>query len=64
MFQVSFKGVYKKFQGRLKDVSRELQECFKKVSRGFQVRLMGTSSNHKGVSSVFERSLKGVSGKF
>ena len=30
----------------------------------FQLRLKGVSSSFKGVSKVFERSLKGVSGKF
>ena len=53
MFPVSFKGVYKKFQ-----------RWFDKVSGVFQVRLKGVSSNFKGDSRVFERSLIGVSGKF
>ena len=30
----------------------------------FQLRLKGVLSSFKGVSRVFERSLKGVSGKF
>ena len=30
----------------------------------FQIRLKGFSISFKGVSKVFERSLKGVSGKF
>ena len=33
---------------------------FSEVSRVFQVRLKGVSSNFKGVCRVFERSLKGV----
>ena len=37
MFPVSFKVVYKKFQGSLNGVSRKLQECFKDVSGTFQV---------------------------
>ena len=50
MFQGSFKRVSWKFQGNLKDVSRKF--------RGFQIRLKGVSSNCKGVSRVFEGSLK------
>ena len=36
MFLVSFKGVYKTFQGSLKGVSRKLRECLKEVSGKFQ----------------------------
>ena len=39
-------------------------KCLQKVSWGFQLRLKGVSSSFKGVSRAFERSLKGVSGKF
>ena len=48
----------------------KFQWCFKKelrvfeVSRVFQVILKGAASNLKGVSRVFERCSKGVSGKF
>ena len=45
----------KKFQGNFKGISRKFQGCLK--------RLKEVSSSFKGVSSVFERSLKGVSGK-
>jgi len=60
MFPVSFKGVYKKFQGSVKG----LQGSFKSVTRKFQGNFKGVSSNFKGVSRVFVRSLKGVSVKF
>ena len=33
---------------------------FREILKVFQVRLKGVSSNFKGVSRVFERSLKGV----
>ena len=36
------------------------QGSFREVSKVFQIRLNGVSSNFKGVSRVFERSLKGV----
>ena len=57
MFQVSFKGVYKKCQGCCKEASRVFQGSFRKISSVFQVRL-------KGNSKVFETSLKVLSGKF
>ena len=59
MFQGNVKGVSRKFKGHLK-----CQGCFKEVSRAFQVRGKSFSSSFKGVSRIFERSLKGVSGKF
>ena len=49
-----------KFKGCVKEVSGKFQGCLKKVSRVFQVRLKGVLSSFKGVSSVFERSSKGV----
>ena len=64
MFQGSFKSASMKFLGNFKEVFRKFQGCFKKVSRVFQLRLNGISSNYKGGSRVFERSLKCVSGKF
>ena len=62
MFQVSFKGVYKKVlrkfkwcfkdRGCFKKVSGKFQGSFKKVSRVFQVRLKGLSSNLKGFKYI------------
>ena len=39
MFPISLIGVYKEFQVSFKGVAGKLQECFKKDSRVFQVRL-------------------------
>ena len=58
MFQESFKGISKKFQGRLKGVSIEFltevykvfQECFKEVLRVSQGRLSVFGETFKGDS--------------
>ena len=56
-FQGGFKDVLRKlgvFAKNVKDVSRKLHECFKEVSRVFQVRLKGISSSFKGISKKFK----------
>ena len=56
------------FQGGFKGVSRKFRKCFKgilkKASMVFQERLKGVSRDFKLLSSVIERSSKGISRKF
>ena len=56
MFQGSFKSVSWKFKRHFIGVKESL--------RVFQLRLTGVSISFKGVSRIFERSLKGVFRKF
>ena len=51
------------FQGSFREVSGKYQGCLKKVARVYQVRFKGVLSGFKGVSRVFEKSLKLASGK-
>ena len=59
-----FQAVSRKFGGCFKEVSGKFHGCFKRVSREFQLRFMVVASSFKGGLRVFERSLKGVSGKY
>ena len=52
------------FKECFKEVSRKFKWCSKKVSRLLQVRSKGVSHIFEGVSRVFERTLKVLSGKF
>ena len=51
-------------EGSSKGVSRELQGCFKKVSRVLNEVLCGVQGCFKAVHWVFKGSLKGVSRMF
>ena len=56
-FQGGFKDVLRKlgvFAKSVKDVSRKLHECFKEVSRVFQVRLKGALNIFMEVSRFFK----------
>ena len=48
-----------KFKKCFKEDSVKFHGCLKKISWVFQVRLKSASSSFKGVSRVFEKSLKG-----
>ena len=64
VFQGSFKGVLRKFQGCFKEVSRVLQGSFKGVLRRFQGCSKEISrvfqGSFKEASRTFQKSFKGV----
>ena len=68
MFQESFKGVSRKFQGCCKEFSSKLKGYFTEVSRMFQESFKGVSRKFQGcvmeVSRVFQECCRGLYRKF